>query len=167
MCRNSLPPPSIPSFLLCSVLSSFLTTFPPGHISSLPHSFAPPSLLDSLRPFPPPPTSRPSSLLPPSLPPSLLPSLAPTLSPTLPPSLPTSLLPSLSPYSLLPSLCPSLSPYLPPSLQGCQLSRIWRDSHAFDLLLTHSRNGQIYSRILKNSHAYSRNLKKSKIIYYF
>ena len=24
--------------------------------------------------------------------------------------------------------------------QGCQLSRIWRDSHAFDLLLTHSRN---------------------------
>ena len=25
-------------------------------------------------------------------------------------------------------------------LQGCQLSRIWRDSHAFDLLLTHSRN---------------------------
>ena len=31
--------------------------------------------------------------------------------------------------------------------QGCQLSRIWRDSHAFDLLLTHSRNWQIYSRI--------------------
>ena len=25
-------------------------------------------------------------------------------------------------------------------IQGCQLSRIWRDSHAFDLLLTHSRN---------------------------
>ena len=24
--------------------------------------------------------------------------------------------------------------------QGCQLSRIWRDSHAFDLLLTHSHN---------------------------
>ena len=24
--------------------------------------------------------------------------------------------------------------------QGCQLSRIWHDSHAFDLLLTHSRN---------------------------
>ena len=31
--------------------------------------------------------------------------------------------------------------------QGCQLSRIWCDSHAFDLLLTHSRNLQIYSRI--------------------
>ena len=27
-----------------------------------------------------------------------------------------------------------------PGNQGCQLSRIWRDSHAFDLLLTHSRN---------------------------
>ena len=26
------------------------------------------------------------------------------------------------------------------TMQGCQLSRIWRDSHAFDLLLTHSRN---------------------------
>ena len=25
-------------------------------------------------------------------------------------------------------------------MKGCQLSRIWRDSHAFDLLLTHSRN---------------------------
>ena len=24
--------------------------------------------------------------------------------------------------------------------QGCQLSRIWSDSHAFHLLLTHSRN---------------------------
>ena len=46
--------------------------------------------------------------------------------------------------------------------QGCQLSRIWRDSHAFDLLLTHSRNCQIYSRIFKKSHAYSRNLKNPK-----
>ena len=25
-------------------------------------------------------------------------------------------------------------------MQGCQLSLIWRDSHALDLLLTHSRN---------------------------
>ena len=47
-------------------------------------------------------------------------------------------------------------------LQGCQLSCIWRDSHAFDLLLTHSRNWPNYSRIFKKAHAYSRNLKNWK-----
>ena len=43
--------------------------------------------------------------------------------------------------------------------QGCLLSRIWRDSHPFDLLLTHSRIKKITITIAQ--------LKKSKITYYF
>ena len=54
-----------------------------------------------------------------------------------------------------------------PPLRVCQLSRIWRDSHAFDLLLMHSRNGQNYSRIFKKITRILTQFKKSKIMYYF
>ena len=43
------------------------------------------------------------------------------------------------------------------NIQDYQLSRIWRDSHAFDQFLTHLTNLLPH---LKKSHAYSRNLKK-------
>ena len=44
-------------------------------------------------------------------------------------------------------------------LTGCQLSRIWRDSHAFDLTLTQLTKLLTH---LKKSHAYPRNLKKNR-----
>ena len=48
----------------------------------------------------------------------------------------------------------------PGDAQGCQLSRIWRDSHAFDLAVTHALT-QLTNLLthLKETHAYSRNLK--------
>ena len=53
--------------------------------------------------------------------------------------------------------------------QGCQLSRIWRDSHAFDLLRTHAidKFTHAFKSDHTHTHAILKNQKYSTIFYHF